>query len=162
MKSLKYSLVAMAMAVLGFFFQNTALAQDSARISFDKKIHDYGTIYQNDNGVCEFTFTNTGKVPLVLTNVYSSCGCTVPSWPKEPTMPGKSNVIKVKYNTSRLGAINKSVTVESNAANGTQRLQIKGNVLMRPAETLPEKEESPMKATPKGGDNTPKVRPTPY
>lgn len=162
MKNLKYSLVAVTVFVFGFFFQNTALAQDSARISFDKKIHDYGTIYQNDNGFCEFTFTNTGKIPLVLTNVYSSCGCTVPSWPKEPTMPGKSNVIKVKYNTSRLGAINKSVTVESNAANGTQRLQIKGNVLMRPAETLPEKEDNPMKATPKDVDNSTKARPTPY
>ena len=144
------------------FFQNTLQAQDSARISFDKTVHNYGTIYQNDNGECEFTFTNTGKVPLVLTNVYSSCGCTVPSWPKEPTMPGKSSVIKVKYNTSRLGSINKTVTVESNAANGTVRLSIKGNVLVRPAETLPEKEDNMMKATPKGGETTPKARPTPY
>ena len=162
MKSLKNLFSLVALVAVCVFSTNAALAQDSARISFDKTTHDYGTIHQNDNGMCEFVFTNTGKVPLVLTNVYSSCGCTVPSWPKEPTMPGKSNVIKVKYNTSRLGAINKSVTVESNAANGTQRLQIKGNVLQRPAETLPEKEESPMKATPKGGDNTSKVRPTPY
>ena len=143
-------------------FQNTLQAQDSARISFDKTVHNYGTIYQNDNGVCEFTFTNTGKVPLVLTNVYSSCGCTVPSWPKEPTMPGKSSVIKVKYNTSRLGAINKTVTVESNAVNGTVRLSIKGNVLVRPAETLPEKEDNMMKATPKGSAKTSPARPTPY
>jgi hypothetical protein len=151
-----------ACVVALLFLQNTSQAQDSARITFDKKVHDYGTIYQNDNGVCEFTFTNTGKVPLVLTNVYSSCGCTVPSWPKEPTMPGKSNVIKVKYNTSRLGSINKTVTVESNAANGTVRLSIKGNVLIRPAETLPEKEDNLMNAKPKGSDITPKSRPTPY
>ena len=143
------------------FFQNRALAQDSARISFDKTVHNYGTIYQNDNGECEFTFTNTGKVPLVLTNVYSSCGCTVPSWPKEPTMPGKSSVIKVRYNTSRLGSINKTVTVESNAANGTVRLSIKGNVLIRPAETLPEKEDNMMKATPKGGEKTAPTPPHP-
>lgn len=158
MNSLRFS--ALVLAIL--FFQNAVHAQDSARIQFDKNVHDYGSIYQNDNGECEFTFTNTGKVPLVLTNVYSSCGCTVPSWPKEPTMPGKSNVIKVKYNTSRLGSINKTVTVESNAANGTVRLSIKGNVLIRPAETLPEKEDNMMKAKPKGEDKSSKVRPTPY
>lgn len=151
---------AVAFAILSLPF--ALHAQDSARISFDKKVHDYGTIYQNDDGNCEFTFTNTGNIPLVLTNVYSSCGCTVPSWPKEPLMPGKSNVIKVKYNTSRLGSINKSVTVESNAANGTVRLSIKGNVLVRPAETLPEKEDNMLKATPKGSEKEPKSRPTPY
>ena len=77
-------------------------------------------------------------------------------------MPGKSNVIKVKYNTSRLGSINKTITVESNAANGTVRLSIKGNVLSRPAETLPEKEDNMMKATPKNGDKPQKDHPTPY
>ena len=162
MKSLKNLLRISALLIAPLFLLNGIQAQDSARISFDKKVHDYGTIHQNDNGECEFTFTNTGKVPLVLTNVYSSCGCTVPSWPKEPTMPGKSNVIKVKYNTSRLGSINKTITVESNAANGTVRLSIKGNVLSRPAETLPEKEDNMMKATPKNGDKPQKDHPTPY
>jgi hypothetical protein len=102
---------------------------------------------QGDNGECEFKFKNTGKEPLILSNVYSSCGCTVPSWPKEPIMPGKSEVIKVKYNTSRLGTINKKVTVISNAVNNPIELFIKGNVSAKPAETLPEKTQSPIETT---------------
>lgn len=146
MKTLNRILIGISCVVLSLFCNQALFAQDSATITFDKTVHDYGTIYQDADGNCLFTFTNTGKAPLILTNVYSTCGCTVPSWPKEPIMPGKSNVIKVKYNTSRLGAIKKSVTVESNASNGSVRLSIKGNVLMKPTETLPEKEESPLKA----------------
>lgn len=116
-------------------------------IQFEKTVHDYGNIMQGDNGECEFKFKNTGKEPLILSNVYSSCGCTVPSWPKEPIMPGKSEVIKVKYNTSRLGTINKKVTVISNAVSTPIELFIKGNVSAKPAETLPEKTQSPIETT---------------
>lgn len=108
-------------------------------ITFNKLIHDYGTIYQNGNGDCEFEFTNTGKEPLVLTNVRSSCGCTVPKWPRQPILPGKTEVIKVKYKTSRLGKINKSVTVQCNAKNSPVSLRIAGEVVQAPKATLPEK-----------------------
>ena len=97
-------------------------------IVFDKTVHDYGTIVQNADGNCEFKFTNKGKEPLILSNVSSSCGCTVPVWPREPVAPGKSASIKVKYDTNRVGLINKSITVSSNAANNPVVLQIKGNV----------------------------------
>jgi len=97
-------------------------------IVFGKIIHDYGTIVQGTDGKCEFKFTNKGKTPLVLSNVTSSCGCTVPIWPKEPIQPGKSGTIKVKYDTKRIGTFNKSVTVISNATNSTVILRIKGNV----------------------------------
>ena len=100
--------------------------QDS--IVFVKTVHDYGTIVQGSDGGCEFTFTNKGKLPLVLSNVRASCGCTVPSWPKEPIAPGKSGSIKVMYNTNLPGSFNKSITVNSNALNNTVMLQIKGNV----------------------------------
>lgn len=116
-------------------------------IQFEKTTHDYGNIMEGENGECEFVFKNTGKEPLILTNVYSSCGCTVPSWPKEPIMPKKSNVIKVKYNTTRLGTINKKITVISNAENGTIELFIKGNVSAKPQETLPDKTQSPVEST---------------
>ena len=159
MKILSKMFFGVAWMVLSICSIRTAAAQDSATISFDKITHDYGTIYQDADGNCVFTFTNTGKAPLVLTNVYSSCGCTVPSWPKDPTMPGKSNVIKVRYNTSRLGAINKTITIESNATNGSVTLRIKGNVLMKPTETLPEKEESPLNT--KQNEET-KSYPKPY
>jgi hypothetical protein len=113
-------------------------------IEFEKTVHDYGNIMEGDNGDCEFKFKNTGKEPLVLTNVYSSCGCTVPVWPTEPIMPKKTAVIKVKYNTTRLGTINKKITVISNAENGTIELFIKGNVSAKPQETLPDKTQSPV------------------
>ena len=90
---------------------------NEAEIKFDKTTHDYGNILKGDDGNCEFRFTNVGKSDLILTNVRSSCGCTVPVWPKEPIAPGESSVIKVRYNTMRIGMISKSVTVESNAIN---------------------------------------------
>ena len=115
-------------------------------ITFETLVHDYGQIYQNDNGECEFQFKNTGKADLILTNCRSSCGCTVPDWPREPIAPGKKGSIKVKYNTGRLGVINKSITVESNATNNRVILNIKGNVNARPAESVPENNASPLNA----------------
>lgn len=118
-------------------------------ISFEKLVYDYGTITEGDPGECEFVFKNTGKEPLVLSNVYSSCGCTVPNWPKDPIMPGKSSAIKVKYATSRIGAINKTITVVSNATeNAKVTLRITGNVKKKEAVALPEKEQSQMQAAP--------------
>ncbi|MHB8136100.1 MAG: DUF1573 domain-containing protein, partial [Anaerolineaceae bacterium] len=106
----------------------TVPAKTEESIVFEKIVHDYGTIAQGADGNCEFKFTNTAKTPLILSNVKASCGCTVPEWPKEPIAPGKSSSIKVKYNTATVGAFNKSITVSSNALNGTVMLQIKGNV----------------------------------
>jgi len=111
-----------------------------AEIKFDKFVHDYGTIYQNDNGTTYFTFTNTGNEPLVLSKVMANCGCTVPTWPKEPILPEQSSSIQVVYDTKRLGPINKQITVISNATNSTVYLSIKGNVIKKPEELLPLKE----------------------
>lgn len=105
-----------------------------ADIKMDKMTHDYGNIAQGANGECEFKFTNNGKEPLVITNCQGSCGCTVPMCPKEPILPGKSGVIKVKYDTNRPGQIFKTVTVTSNAKSGNVVLTIKGNVEVKPAE----------------------------
>jgi hypothetical protein len=106
--------------------QHIQQAQDS--IIFEKLIHDYGTIVQGGDGYCEFEFTNKGINPLILSNISASCGCTVPEWPREPIAPGKTGVIKVKYNTNVIGAFNKSITVNSNANNSLVVLRIKGNV----------------------------------
>ncbi len=132
------------------------MAQDAKKvkapeIAFDYLVYDYGNIFENDPGECEFTFKNTGKEPLVLSNVYSSCGCTVPSWPKDPIMPGKTSTIKVKYNTSRVGGINKTVTVISNAEeNPKVELRITGNVKKKEESAYPEKQPSSMEAAPVG------------
>ncbi|MFH1161447.1 MAG: DUF1573 domain-containing protein [bacterium] len=128
--------------------QNPLPANSNApEITFEKTVHDYGTIIQGSDGTCEFKFTNSGKEPLILSKPMSSCGCTVPTWPQEPILPGKSEAIKVTYNTNNLGPINKSVTVYSNAKTNRLILQIKGKVVAKPTETIPEKQND-LGATP--------------
>jgi hypothetical protein len=109
-----------------------AYAQKGAKIEFKSDTVDYGTVSKgDDNGVRTFEFTNTGDEPLVIKGVKSTCGCTVPTWPKTPVMPGKSEKIEVKYNMT-LGPIRKTITVESNAVNfsgGVVPLKLKGTVV---------------------------------
>ncbi len=101
-----------------------------AKIVFAEKVHNYGTIQKGGDGNCEFTFTNTGDEPLILSNVRASCGCTTPSWTQKPVMPGKTGTIKVRYNTNNVGGFTKTVTVTSNAVNDSRLvLTIKGNVV---------------------------------
>ena len=97
-------------------------------IVFENELHDYGTIKNGSDGSCEFKFKNTGKEPLVISNARGSCGCTVPTWPKEPIMKGQTGVIKVHYDTKRVGAFTKTVTIESNAKTNPKVLTIKGLV----------------------------------
>lgn len=118
------------MLTFGLFLLGAIAIQVNAqaKIEFEKMVHDYGTIEQNGNGACEFKFTNNGSEPLVISNARGSCGCTVPSWPKEPIAPGESAMIKVKYDTKRLGPINKQVTITSNGSEAPVILRIKGKV----------------------------------
>lgn len=98
-------------------------------ISVDKEVHDYGTIQKNADGTCEFTVTNVGTEPLVIEKCKGSCGCTVPKCDKAPVLPGATSIISVKYDTKRVGPINKSVTITSNAVNEpTKMVRIKGRV----------------------------------
>ncbi len=100
-----------------------------AKISFKNETVDYGKIVKGSDGVRVFEFTNTGDAELVITNVKSSCGCTVPKKPEEPIAPGASGSIEVKYDTNRVGPIRKTVTVYSNADEPIKALKIKGEVL---------------------------------
>jgi hypothetical protein len=104
------------------------VAQDIATITFDSLVIDYGIINKGDDGVRQFTFTNTGTADLEITQVRSSCGCTIPKKPSQPIAPGASDVIEVKYDTERVGPIRKTITVSSNASNGMVALKIKGEV----------------------------------
>ena len=105
----------------------TASAQ--AKISFKNETVDYGKIVKGSDGVRVFEFTNTGDAELVVTNVKSSCGCTVPKKPEGPISPGASGSIEVKYDTNRVGPIRKTVTVYSNADEPIKALKIKGEFL---------------------------------
>jgi len=108
-------------------------------IEFEKEVHDFGNMKQYGDASTEFKFKNTGNQPLIISNARGSCGCTVPSWPKEPILPGKSASIKVKYDSKRIGAINKSVTISSNAVDHpTKVIRIKGSIEAAPKEeTMP-------------------------
>jgi hypothetical protein len=98
-------------------------------MQFESMEVDYGKIKQNADGQRKFNFTNTGTEPLVIKNARGSCGCTVPTWPKEPIMPGESAAIDVKYDTNRKGPFSKTITITTNEAVGTKMLTIKGEVL---------------------------------
>ena len=103
---------------------------EGAGMVFETETIDYGTIPHNADGNREFVFTNNGTKPLIITNTQGSCGCTVPTTPKEPIAPGAKGKIGVRYATDRVGAFTKTVTVTSNAeGQATKVLTIKGTVL---------------------------------
>ncbi|OOV20070.1 DUF1573 domain-containing protein [Flavobacterium sp. LM4] len=107
-----------------------------AGMVFENETIDYGTIAHNADGNRQFVFVNNGTKPLIITNTQGSCGCTVPTTPKEPIAPGAKGVIGVKYATDRIGAFTKTVTVTSNAeGQPTKTLTIKGTVLPDPAKS---------------------------
>ena len=96
-------------------------------IKFNQEDHNFGNVPEGPSVSYDFEFKNIGKVPIIFSDVHGSCGCTVPVWPKEPILPGKSSKIAVTYSTQgRQGQINKTVTVTSNI--GTKILKISCNV----------------------------------
>lgn len=102
-----------------------------ANIEFDKMSHNFGSFAESDSVVsCEFVFTNTGDAPLIIHQALSSCGCTVPSYTKDPVMPGEKGKIKITYNGAGkpLGKFRKTVTIRSNARKELIRLMIEGNM----------------------------------
>lgn len=137
--------------VLGAFAQEGKVVGGSGpMISMDKEVHDYGTIDKGVNGTCEFKVTNTGDAPLIISSCKGSCGCTVPKCDTAPVAPGQSTIVTVKYDSNRVGPINKSVTISSNAANAPEKIvRIKGEVkdTGTTAPTSPVKEVSPMAPT---------------
>ena len=109
---------------------------EGAGMVFENETIDYGTIAHNADGNRQFVFVNNGTKPLIITNTTGSCGCTVPTTPKEPIAPGAKGIIGVKYATDRVGAFTKTVTVTSNAeGQPTKVLTIKGTVLPDPVKS---------------------------
>lgn len=101
-------------------------AQKVPVMTFEKSEHDFGTIANGAPQETTFKFTNTGSAPLIITNATSSCGCTVPEYPKNtPIAPGESGELLVKFNGSGLNQVTKTVTVSANTEKGTELLRIK-------------------------------------
>ena len=119
---------------LTVFVGMASFAQTGPKIEFKEETINYGEVEKGkDDGIRIFEFTNTGDAPLIITNAKSSCGCTVPEWPKEPIAPGEKSQIKVQYNMNP-GPISKTITIESNAVNkpnGMIPLRIKGTVIVK-------------------------------
>ena len=108
----------------------TSTSNKQAAIKFDKEEHDFGTLLQGEVVTYSFHFTNTGNVPLIISDVGSSCGCTVGDYPREPIAPGKTGDIKVTYNSSgHHGFQSRVLTVMSNTNPAKTVLRIKGKVL---------------------------------
>lgn len=100
----------------------------TAKISFEETTIDYGEIEKGSDGVRSFKLTNTGDAPLVIEDIKSTCGCTIPKKPTDPIMPGASDNIEVKYDTNRVGPIRRSISVYSNAEEPIVTLNIRGTV----------------------------------
>ena len=112
--------------------------KNAADFKFDVEEYNFGSIKQGDKVTYDFNFVNTGKDPLIITEAHGSCGCTVPSYPKEPIAKSAKGTIHVEFNsTGKMGMQDKTITMTSNAKSGQKVLHLKGNVEApeKPAET---------------------------
>lgn len=127
-----FATLTLSVLAFGLLAQENSVSVEKTgpMISIDNEVYDYGKIDQGANGTCEFLVTNTGDQPLIISNCKGSCGCTVPVCDTAPVPPGATTTITVKYDTKRVGPINKSVTINSNAVNAPNKVvRIKGEVL---------------------------------
>jgi len=110
--------------------KNAGQKAEISPLAFDSLVIDYGVISKGADGERVFRFKNTGKDPIIITDVTAQCGCTLPEWTKEPVLPKKTGEIKVKYDTNRIGYFNKTISVKSNKNPDVPIvLTIKGEVL---------------------------------
>ncbi len=123
----KMLILGLAILLSGLMFGQ----QNAPTMSFTKVKHDFGNIRQEDGPAkVTFEFTNTGGSPVIISDVTASCGCTTPSWSRQPVPPGAKGFIEAAYNPeNRPGSFNKTITVKSNASNSPVTLTITGNVL---------------------------------
>ncbi|NDW18082.1 DUF1573 domain-containing protein [Dysgonomonas sp. 216] len=121
--------------MMAIFSVSFAVAQtaEAPKAEFKEKTHNFGKIAEElGKASFSFEFTNTGNAPLIINSVRATCGCTTPSYSKEPVLPGKKGEVTVAYSTTgRVGAFDKTITVFTNVPDTTFRLNIKGEVLPR-------------------------------
>ena len=110
------------------------------KFKFDEEVHNFGSVPEGPKAECDFEFKNIGKEPIVIKEAHGSCGCTVPTWPKDPILPKHKATIHVTYNTQgRIGPINKDVIITSNAQQNPMKLHITGTVTPKGAAPAPGK-----------------------
>ncbi len=124
-----------AMMAIGAFAQG--------EFKFEEESYDFGQITEGDKAEHVFKFKNVGNEPIMISNVRASCGCTTPSWPREPIPPGGESHIKAIYNSkNRPGGFHKSITITSNAKSPTKVVRIKGNAEKAPARVYTDAEKA--------------------
>lgn len=145
-ENMKHVLSILAFLLIGsaVFAQTTKPAEQAAQAStkgpkmvFETNTVDFGEILKGSDRVRKAVFTNKGTEPLIVKTARGSCGCTVPTWPKEPIMPGEKGTIEINYDTQRVGPINKTVRIQTNEGEEEITLYIKGNISDTKEETLP-------------------------
>lgn len=110
--------------------ENAADSTEFAQIEFEEAFHAFGDISQGEKVQHTFSFKNVGSQPLIIQNVLTTCGCTVPEWPKDPIESQQAGLIKVEFDsTSKIGRQNKVITIRSNSKSGDFRLRISAMVL---------------------------------
>ena len=131
MKKLLFILFVLLTGAAGYSQTKEEIRKDftGPDFKFDSEVIDYGDVAKGSDGSRVFKFKNVGKSPLIISNIKSSCGCTVPEKPEKPIMPGETAEIKVKYDTNRAGPFSKSITIASNAFEESKTLTIKGRVM---------------------------------
>jgi hypothetical protein len=139
-KLLTLSLLAIiGITAMSFGLQHQPQSGRGPVISFESLVYDFGNINwsqtRNNDGKCEFKFTNTGDEPLIITGVRADCGCTTPNYTQEPILPGETGKIAVQYDNSRVGYFSKGITVTTNSNPASLRLTIKGNVVKEASAT---------------------------
>jgi hypothetical protein len=120
--------------IIGMHFlaaQEQSVLPKNNNITWNETTHDFGKIVQNEPATMTFTFKNTGTTPLIITNAHSSCGCTVAEYTKEPVKPGDSGVVKATYNSAKVGAFTKTITVTFDGIATGELLTIKGEVELK-------------------------------
>lgn len=117
-------------------------------IEFDKSEFDFGELEAKQNVETVFSYKNTGDAPLVITNISSSCGCTIPKdWSREPLAPGETGKFTVKFNGTGSGNVSKTVTVTANTEKGREMVKVKAFV--KPDPNAPKKAAPVKQAAPK-------------
>ena len=110
-------------------FGQTFNSDNGPVVTWENDIYDFGKITKDTPVTCSFKFTNDGLKPLIITHVESSCGCTVPEYPKKPVKPMSSGEIKATYDAKKVGVFSKSVSVTTNASEKPKVLILKGEVI---------------------------------
>ncbi|QJW88326.1 DUF1573 domain-containing protein [Spirosoma taeanense] len=137
-----------------FVFVAVGYAQKGV-MKFAKETHDFGKVEQGKPVTHVFEFKNTGTDPIIISDATASCGCTKPSFSREPVMPGKSGTVSATYNAAAAGQFTKTVTVTSNAESGQTVLYLKGEVVtQKDAQTAATPAASPSDKNKKKGTKT--------